>query len=90
MKIGELAKRTGLAPSAIRFYESAGLLKMVQRRANGYRTYPEEAVLALELIMLGQQAGVQFGGNRCATAIGSDAMAGRGTGGAATQQNCRY
>ncbi|WP_237721321.1 MerR family DNA-binding transcriptional regulator [Vibrio fluvialis] len=29
MKIGELAKRTGLAPSAIRFYESAGLLKMV-------------------------------------------------------------
>ncbi|ELM6620164.1 MerR family DNA-binding transcriptional regulator [Vibrio fluvialis] len=57
MKIGELAKRTGLAPSAIRFYESAGLLKMVQRRANGYRTYPEEALLALELIMFGQQAG---------------------------------
>ncbi len=57
MKIGELAKRTGLAPSAIRFYEGAGLLKMVQRRANGYRSYPEEAVLALELIMLGQQAG---------------------------------
>ena len=49
MKIGELARRTGLAASRIRFYEEAGLL-VVPRQANGYRDYPEQAVLLLELI----------------------------------------
>lgn len=39
MKIGELAERTGLNPSRIRFYESIGLLKMVGRQANGYRRW---------------------------------------------------
>lgn len=57
MKIGELAKRTGLAASKIRFYEDIGLLKLVQRKANGYRSYPPEAELVLNLIVKGQQAG---------------------------------
>lgn len=57
MKIGELAKRSGLAASRIRFYESIGLLKTVDRRSNGYRTYPEEAVLVLHLIATAQKAG---------------------------------
>ncbi|MBS0220830.1 MAG: MerR family transcriptional regulator [Proteobacteria bacterium] len=57
MNIGELAKRTGLTNSRIRFYESAGLLKTVERRPNGYRTYPPEAVLMLELIATAQKAG---------------------------------
>jgi DNA-binding transcriptional MerR regulator len=57
MKIGELAQRTGLAPSRIRFYERIGLLKAVERQANGYRSYPADAVLALQLIAAGQRAG---------------------------------
>ena len=57
MNIGELAKRTGLTNSRIRFYESAGLLKAVERRPNGYRTYPAEAVVILELITTAQKAG---------------------------------
>jgi len=57
MNIGELAKRTGLTSSRIRFYESAGLLKAVDRRPNGYRTYPQQAVLVLELIATAQKAG---------------------------------
>ncbi|WP_411832222.1 MerR family transcriptional regulator [Pseudoxanthomonas mexicana] len=57
MKIGELAERTGLAPSRIRFYERIGLLKAVERQANGYRSYPDDAVLALRLIATGQRAG---------------------------------
>lgn len=56
MKIGELAGRTGLAPSRIRFYERIGLLK-VERQSNGYRTYPPQAVLLLDLIAAAQQAG---------------------------------
>lgn len=57
MKIGELAEQTGLAPSRIRFYERIGLLKPVLRQANGYRSYPADAVMALKLIATGQQAG---------------------------------
>ena len=57
MKIGELARHTGLAPSRIRFYERIGLLKVVERQANGYRSYPDDAVLALRLIATGQRAG---------------------------------
>ncbi len=57
MKIGELAQRSGLTASRIRFYESIGLLKLVQRQANGYRSYPQEAVLVLNLITTAQQAG---------------------------------
>ena len=57
MKIGELAEQTGLAPSRIRFYERIGLLKPALRQANGYRSYPADAVMALKLIATGQQAG---------------------------------
>lgn len=57
MNIGELAKRSGLTPSRIRFYESIGLLRTAERRPNGYRTYPPEAVVVLELIATAQQAG---------------------------------
>ena len=57
MKIGELAKRTGLAASTIRFYESKGLLKSVDRLSNGYRAYPPEAVAVLAIIMNAQQTG---------------------------------
>lgn len=57
MTIGELSRRSGLASSKIRFYERIGLLKMVSRQANGYRTYPPEAVTALTLITTAQKAG---------------------------------
>jgi DNA-binding transcriptional MerR regulator len=57
MKIGELAERTGLTTSRIRFYERIGLLKAVERQNNGYRSYPDDAVLVLKLIATGQSAG---------------------------------
>lgn len=57
MKIGELAERTGLTASRIRFYERIGLLKSVERQSNGYRSYPDDAVLILKLIATGQRAG---------------------------------
>jgi len=57
MKIGELAKRSGMTASSIRFYESKGLLKTVNRQANGYREYPQEAVTLLTIINDAQQAG---------------------------------
>ncbi|WP_297839767.1 MerR family transcriptional regulator [uncultured Roseibium sp.] len=57
MKIGELAEKTGLAASRIRFYERVGLLKSVERLPNGYRIYPPEAVTVLNLIVSAQNAG---------------------------------
>lgn len=57
MKIGELAKRTGLSPSAIRFYESKGLLKSVDRLSNGYRAYSADDAARLSIIVSAQQTG---------------------------------
>ena len=57
MKIGELAERTGLAPSKIRFYESQGLVAPVRRQANGYREYLPQSVQLLEIIVTAQAAG---------------------------------
>ena len=54
--IGEVARRAGLAPSAIRYYESAGLLPRAPRR-NGRRRYDGAALQRLALVRLAQQAG---------------------------------
>ncbi|MBL7519121.1 MerR family transcriptional regulator, partial [Frankia sp. CNm7] len=40
MRIGELARRAGTSPRALRHYEQEGLLA-ARRRANGYRDYDE-------------------------------------------------
>lgn len=57
MKIGDLAQRTGMAASAIRFYESSGLLPAAKRGANGYRVYDEEALQRLLVIQTAQRLG---------------------------------
>ncbi|TFC01519.1 MerR family transcriptional regulator [Cryobacterium adonitolivorans] len=44
LRISEVASRTGLASSAIRYYESVGLLSPAKRAANGYRMYTESDV----------------------------------------------
>lgn len=56
MRIGELAKVTGLAASRIRFYEASGLIR-AKRRANGYRDYGPEATVILEIIGSAQSVG---------------------------------
>lgn len=57
MKIGELAARSGLTQSSIRFYENIGLLKTVERGLNGYRMYPEAALRVLDVIATAQKTG---------------------------------
>ncbi|EJM72791.1 MerR family transcriptional regulator [Pseudomonas sp. GM55] len=57
MRIGELAKISGLAPSRIRFYEASGLISSVERKANGYRDYAPDTEWVLELITGAQAAG---------------------------------
>ncbi|MDD7968379.1 MerR family transcriptional regulator [Actinomycetospora lemnae] len=43
MRIGELARRVGVAPRLLRYYEEQGLLRP-QRAASGYREYAEADV----------------------------------------------
>lgn len=57
MKIGELARRTGLRHSRIRYYERIGLLRTVDRLPNGYRLYSDDAEMILGLIAMAQRAG---------------------------------
>lgn len=47
MKIGELARATGMSTSGIRFYETKGLIPQGGRQPNGYRDYPEATLHAL-------------------------------------------
>lgn len=56
MRIGDVAKRTGVSVDALRFYEERGLIKP-QRTANGYRLYPQETLQLLGYIKLAQQLG---------------------------------
>lgn len=50
MRISEVARRTGLASSTIRFYEAEGLIAPADRDANGYRSYDEADVQRLSFI----------------------------------------
>jgi DNA-binding transcriptional MerR regulator len=55
MKIGELSKLSGMTQSRIRYYESRGLIP-VRRQPNGYREYPKDALLILEIIATAKRA----------------------------------
>lgn len=51
MKIGEVAKLTGLTVSNIRFYEKKGLLEPAREQESDYRNYSEADVNRLKKIM---------------------------------------
>jgi MerR family transcriptional regulator, redox-sensitive transcriptional activator SoxR len=56
LTIGDVARRTGLRASALRYYETAGLLQPVPR-AHGRRVYDASVFESLALIRLAQEAG---------------------------------
>jgi MerR family redox-sensitive transcriptional activator SoxR len=56
MTIGEVAERAGVRASAIRYYESVGLLS-VPRRDQGQRRYDESILQRLAVIHLAQDVG---------------------------------
>jgi DNA-binding transcriptional MerR regulator len=74
MKIGELAERSGIPASTIRYYEKEGLLPKAQRGANGYRVYQDHALDRLDLIQLGQNLGFSLDAIRSVLAQHGDAL----------------
>lgn len=59
MRIGELARKTGLSRDTIRFYERAGLIESHPSKTarNTYRDYPERLVEELTMITAARNAG---------------------------------
>lgn len=57
MAIGEVARRAGVAPSTLRYYESIGLLPK-PRRVSGRRRYETGVLDQLDLIRVGRAAGL--------------------------------
>ena len=56
LAIGEVARRAGIRPSALRYYESIGLLP-APKRVSGRRRYDKSTVQMLRVVQLAQQAG---------------------------------
>ena len=57
LAIGEVATRSGLAPSAIRFYEAEGLIT-ADRTAGGQRVFPRYVLRRLAFITSAQRVGL--------------------------------
>ncbi|QKW13604.1 MerR family transcriptional regulator [Verrucosispora sp. NA02020] len=57
MRIGDVARRSGVSTRALRYYEEQGLLTS-ERSPRGQRTYPESAVERVRLIQQFFAAGV--------------------------------
>ena len=56
MRIGEVAKRAGIAASTLRYYEEIGLIPP-PKRISGQRDYDEPVFVVLGVIRLAQRAG---------------------------------
>jgi DNA-binding transcriptional MerR regulator len=54
LKIGNLAKQTGVSVGTLRYYESLGLIEPSQRSENGYRYYEDAAICKIQFIKKAQ------------------------------------
>jgi len=59
LTIGELARRTGVATSALRFYEERGLIRS-ERTPGNQRRYPRSAVRRVSVIRAAQRCGISL------------------------------
>ena len=59
LAIGEVAGRSGMAPSALRFYEEQGLISAT-RTSGGARRYPRAVLRRLALIRAGRNVGLSL------------------------------
>jgi MerR family transcriptional regulator, redox-sensitive transcriptional activator SoxR len=57
--IGAVAERTGVATSALRYYEELGLIRSV-RASSGHRRYAPDVIRRVSFIRLAQQVGLSL------------------------------
>ena len=59
MTIGDVAARSGVATSALRFYEDEGLIAS-ERNASGHRRYPRTVLRLVAFIVFAQKIGLSL------------------------------
>ena len=57
LTIGEVARRSGVAASALRFYEERGLI-VSERAGSGHRRYPRSVLRRIAFIVFAQRVGL--------------------------------
>ncbi len=62
LTVGEVAKRSGVAVSALHFYESKGLIQAT-RNAGNQRRYTPVVLRYIAVIKIAQSAGIPAGGD---------------------------
>jgi MerR family redox-sensitive transcriptional activator SoxR len=67
LTIGEVARRAGVAPSALRFYEQHGLLSS-ERNAAGHRRYHADVLRRISFVRVAQRVGLSLAEIRTALA----------------------
>ena len=75
LTIGELAKTTGVATSALRYWEELGLMP-APARASGHRRYPEAAVGLVGVILLLRDVGFSLRESKALLASRTDGVEG--------------
>jgi MerR family redox-sensitive transcriptional activator SoxR len=58
LTIGEVADRSGVATSALRFYEERGLIRSERAPSSGHRRYPRSVIRRVAFIVFAQRIGL--------------------------------
>lgn len=61
LKIGQVARRAGVTPDTVRYYESRGLIPIAPRGSGGFRRYGSETVDRILFIKEAQALGFTLG-----------------------------
>lgn len=60
LKVSQVARRAGISPDAIRYYEELGLLPPAERTPAGYRQFGDETVKRIGFIKDAQSLGLRL------------------------------
>jgi len=60
LTVGHVARRAGVSPHTVRYYDRVGLLKAASRTGAGYRDYSEDALERLRFIRDAQRLGLRL------------------------------
>ena len=86
MKIGDLAKQTGVSVRTLHYYEEIGLLSPSHRTETGYRLYAEDDIIRLQQIVSLRQIGFSLAQIRqCLEEVPVFTTSSRATAASATQ-----
>jgi len=60
LTISQLARRSGVPASTLRYYEKVGVLPAASRTDSGYRLYDEDALARLTFVQRAKALGIEL------------------------------